>query len=66
MVFLTCYLAFVGSFGCSQLFYDTLYVLHRVSFFGDGALYSLAVAPDGMTAAVGGPDGRIVVWDLDG
>ena len=32
--------------------------------FGLNNLQSLAVAPDGLTAAAGGADGRIVVWDL--
>ena len=32
--------------------------------FGLKNLQSLAVAPDGLTAAVGGHDGSIVVWDL--
>jgi WD40 repeat protein len=31
-----------------------------------GPLHSLAVAPGGMTAAVGGENGQIVVWDVDG
>jgi WD40 repeat protein len=30
-----------------------------------GRLLSLAVAPDGMTAAAGGDDGTIVIWDLE-
>jgi WD40 repeat protein len=30
-----------------------------------GRLLSLAVAPDGMTAAVGGDQGAVVVFDLD-
>jgi len=30
-----------------------------------GRLLSLAVAPEGMTAAAGGEDGRIAVWDLE-
>jgi WD40 repeat protein len=33
--------------------------------FGASGLSKLAVAPDGLTAAVGGRRGRIVVWDLD-
>jgi YD repeat-containing protein len=31
-----------------------------------GSVFSLAVAPDGLTAAVGGSLGRCVLWDLDG
>ena len=29
-------------------------------------LYSVAFAPDGLTCAAGGQNGRIVVWDVDG
>ncbi|AMV28843.1 WD domain, G-beta repeat [Gemmata sp. SH-PL17] len=29
-------------------------------------LYSVAFAPDGLTCAVGGQNGRVVVWDIDG
>jgi WD40 repeat protein len=32
--------------------------------WGTGPLNGLAVAPDGLTAAAGGKDGRIVLWDL--
>lgn len=31
-----------------------------------GRVHSLALAPDGMIAAVGGGDSSLVVWDLDG
>jgi hypothetical protein len=30
-----------------------------------GGLTALAVAPDGLTAAVAGSEKKIVVWDLD-
>lgn len=33
--------------------------------FGTGKLYSAAVAPDGLTLALGGEDGRITVVDLE-
>jgi hypothetical protein len=33
--------------------------------FGVGYARSLAVAPDGLTAAAGGWDGRVVLWDID-
>ena len=39
----------------------------RAAFnWGVGRLHSLAIAPDGMTAAAGGSKNEIVVWDLDG
>jgi WD40 repeat protein len=34
--------------------------------WGANDLMALAVAPDGMTAAVGCLDGRVIVWDLEG
>jgi WD40 repeat protein len=33
--------------------------------WSEGRLLSLAVAPDGMTAAVGCESGKVVMWDLD-
>jgi WD40 repeat protein len=33
--------------------------------WGVGRVFSLAIAPDGMTAAAGGSNNEIVVWDLD-
>ncbi|VTR92200.1 wd40 repeat-containing protein : Putative vegetative incompatibility protein het-e-1 protein OS=Botryotinia fuckeliana (strain BcDW1) GN=BcDW1_1632 PE=4 SV=1: WD40 [Gemmata massiliana] len=34
--------------------------------WGKKPLYSVAFAPDGLTCAAGGPNGRVVVWDIDG
>ncbi|MBL8795343.1 MAG: hypothetical protein JNM56_15675 [Planctomycetia bacterium] len=28
-------------------------------------IHAMAFAPDGMTAATGGQDGNIVIWDVD-
>jgi hypothetical protein len=33
--------------------------------WGIGELYSVAFAPDGMTGAVGGEGGQVVVWDVE-
>jgi WD40 repeat protein len=38
--------------------------LRRTLDFGLGNLQSLALSPDGLTAAVGGSDGDLVVWDV--
>jgi WD40 repeat protein len=38
--------------------------LRRTLDFGLGNLQSLALSPDGLTAAAGGSDGDLVVWDV--
>jgi WD40 repeat protein len=34
--------------------------------FGIGKLYCAAFAPDGLTCAAGGDNGRVVLWDAEG
>jgi len=46
--------------------WDVLNRLERVSFDWEiSTVRAVAFAPDGMTAAVGGFDGSIVIWDLE-
>jgi WD40 repeat protein len=52
-----------GSDGLARL-WDPAGGLVREWDFGLRNVQSVAVAPDGLTAAVGGHDGRITVWDL--
>ena len=54
----------VGSDGLARLWDADTGAERRAWDFGLKNLQSVAVAPDGLTAAAGSHDGRIVVWDV--
>jgi WD40 repeat protein len=56
----------VASDGVARVWDAATGVERRALDWGVGSLQSAVVAPDGLTAAAGGGDGSIVVWDLDG
>ena len=47
------------------VFYDAACAVVRRLDFGVGPLHGVAVAADGLTAAVGAGGGQVVIFDLD-
>jgi WD40 repeat protein len=55
-----------GSWDGTVRLWDARSAAQRAAFdWGIGRVHCLAVSPDGMTAAAGGADHSVVVWDLE-